>query len=177
VNAPRRRGGRALAWALFVAWAVWLSAAQGWLTRGGGSAWVPDAALVLAVVVLARCEAADLLPLALLTALARSATSGDPPIVLAAGALGALLAALAVRDALELSGPAGRALGAGLAAGLFQAWLGVAHAVRAPHAVLDPLAAAGTALPVALASALLALLLGPLLARLPGLTPLRSRTW
>ncbi len=177
MRAPRRPSQRLLAWGLFVAWLVWLSAAQAWLAQSGANAWVPDVALVLAVLVLARCDAEDLVPLAFLTALARAATSGEPPVVLLAGVTGVLLLALSVRGTFELSGPLGRTLAVAAAAAAFHAWLAVAHAARTPHGAIEPAAVLGAALPVALSSAVLALFAGPLLARLPGLTPLRSRTW
>jgi len=177
VRSARRPGQRVLGWTLFLVWAVSLAGLQGLLTRHASGSWVPDAALVLSVVVLARCEAADLALLALLTAFARAATSGEPPLVLYTGILGALLAALAVRGALELSGPIGRTLATAIAAGAFQAWIAIARDFRAVGGRIDFASAAGDALPVALASAAVALVLGPLLARLPGLTPLWSRSW
>jgi hypothetical protein len=175
VNARPRRH-RLLAWLSFLVWALALGSAAAWLGRGPGGTWVPDAALVLAVLVLARSERGDLLPLSFCVALVRGAISGDAPLALLAGALGALLAVLALRSVVELSGPLGRALAAALAAGTLQAWLALAHAARAAEPV-ELGSTAGAALAVALSSAALALLLGPLLARLPGLTPLRSRVW
>lgn len=177
MRSARRPGQRVLGWALFLVWAVSLAGLQGLLARHSADAWMPDAALVLAVVVLARCEVGDLALLALLTAFARAATSGEPPLVLFTGILGALLAALAVRGALELSGPIGRTTATALAAGIFQAWISIARDARAVAGSIDFAAAIGTAVPVAIMSALLAFALGPLLARLPGLTPLWSRTW
>lgn len=177
MRSARRPGQRVLGWTLFLVWAVSLAGLQGLLTRHASGSWVPDAALVLSVVVLARCEAADLALLALLTAFARAATSGEPPLVLYTGILGALLAALLVRGALELSGPIGRTLATAIAAGAFQAWIAIARDVRAGGGGIDFASAAGDALPVALASAAVALVLGPFLARLPGLTPLWSRSW
>ncbi len=172
-----RPAQRVVGWLLFLTWAVWLAALQGLWSRHSAGTWVPDAALVLAIVVLARCEMADLVPLAVLTALAHAATGGEAPLVLLAGAFGALFLALSLRDALELSGPLGRTAAAALAAGAFQAWLSLAHDVRAERGDVDVLGAASAALQVAIASALLALVVGPVLARLPGLTPLRSRSW
>jgi hypothetical protein len=177
VRATHRPTQRIVGWLLFLTWAVWLAALQGAWSRHAGGTWVPDAALVLAVVVLARCETTDLAPLALFTALARAATGGEPPLVLLAGAFGALFLALALRDALELSGPLGRSAGTAIAAGAFQAWLCLAHDARSTQGGLDLMRAATSALPVAIASALFALAIGPALARLPGLTPLRSRSW
>lgn len=177
MRSSRRPGQRVLGWTLFLVWAVSLAGLQGLMSRHSAGAWVPDAALVLSVVVLARCEVGDLALLALLTAFARAATSGEPPLVLFTGILGALLAALAVRGALELSGPIGRTVATALAAGMFQAWIAIARDARGASASIDFAAAVGTALPVAIASAVMAFACGPLLARLPGLTPLWSRSW
>ena len=177
MRAACKPGQRAVGWLLFLVWALVLAGLQGVWTRAGAAAFVPDAALVLSVIVLSRAEAADLAPLVLLTAFARAATSGEAPIVLATGVLGALLAALGLRGALELSGPVGRTLAALVAALLFHAWIVAARAVRAGGGDADLATALAAATPVALASALAALVLGPLLARLPGLAPLRSRTW
>jgi hypothetical protein len=88
-----------------------------------------------------------------------------------------LLVALTVRGALELSGAFGRTLATALGAGVFQAWIVIARDARASEHSVDFAAALHTALPVALASALVALVLGPLFVRLPGLTPLWRRAW
>jgi hypothetical protein len=177
VRAARRPWQRVAGWALFFVWAVSLAGLQGIFARHATSAWVPHIALVFAVLVLARCEVGDLARLALLTAFALAATSGEAPIVLLTGVVGALLVALTVRGALELSGPFGRTLATALGAGVFQTWIVVARDVRASEHGVDFAAALHTALPVALASALVALVLGPLFVRLPGLTPLWSRAW
>lgn len=177
MRSSRRPGQRVLGWLLFLVWAVSLAGLQGVLARHASGAWVPDLALVLSVVVLARCEAGDLAFLALLAAFARAATSGEPPLVLYTGVLGALLAALAVRAALELSGAVGRTLATALAAGIFQAWIAIARDARGATGTIDFASAFGDALPVAITSAALAFAFGPLLARLPGLTPLWSRSW
>lgn len=177
LRGSRRPWQRAAGWVLFLVWAVSLAGLQGIFARHASTAWVPDIALVFAVLVLARCEIGDLAWLALLAAFARAATSGEPPIVLYTGMLGALLAALAVRGALELSGAVGRTIATAIAAGAFQAWISIARDARATDRGVDIAAALHTALPVALASALCAFVLGPLFVRLPGLTPLWRRPW
>jgi hypothetical protein len=58
---------------------------------------------------------------------------------------------------------------------VFDAWLSIAHVARSP--VVEPARALLSAWPAAITSALLAFAAGPLLARLPGLTPLRRRSW
>jgi hypothetical protein len=166
---------RVFAWCFFAVWAVWLFALQAWLGREASAArWLPDLGLVLALSLLARAEVTDAPILAFVAALARSAFSAEPPLVLLTGFLLLVFLALAARTTIELSGPAWRAFTAFVLVLVFDAWLGFAHAMRAPSG-------AGVALvvawPAALSSAACALLLGPALAHLPGLTPIRRRQW
>jgi hypothetical protein len=177
-----------LAWLFLALWAAWASALQG-LAAGpeGLGRWVPDLALVLALSLAARLPGEDMVKVALAVALGRIAVSIQPPVALLAGFLGILLLARGLRSVLELGGPLQRTLLGALAALLLAGWLGLVHAERArdlagqavvPGAAagsLRPLAAALGAWPAALSTGLCALLLGPALARLPGLTPLRRR--
>ena len=177
-----------LAWLFLALWAAWVSALQGLAAGPGGlGRWVPDLALVLALSLAARLPAEDMLKVAFAVALGRIAVSIQPPVALLAGYLGILLFARGLRSVLELSGPLQRTLLGALAALLFTGWLAYVHAQRAggvaahalaPGAAADslrPLAVALGAWPAALSTGLCALLLGPALARLPGLTPLRRR--
>lgn len=167
---------RALGWALFTIWATWCFALQGVL--GHGSSWMPDLGLVLALSLLAHLESGDAPVAALLASLARAAVGVEAPVPLLAGFLLVFALALCVRSVVELSNPLWRALCAGALVFAFQAWLALVHEVRLGSAGL---AGAGFAplapLPAALTSSALALLAGPLLAHLPGLTPLRRRRW
>lgn len=167
---------RVLAWFLFFVWAGWAFALQGWLQRGG-SDWVPDIGLVLALSVMARAEVADTPVLALLAAVARSAFGPEPPIVLLAGFMLVVFLALAARTTVELAGPLWRTITALAFVLILNAWFGFARGMREPLG--DPLQAslAYAALPTAFVSALLAFAAGPLFAHLPGLTPIRRRKW
>jgi hypothetical protein len=167
---------RALGWALFALWATWCCALQGAL--GHGAAWMPDLGLVFALSLLAHLEAADAPVAALLATLARASVGVEPPVPVLAGFLLVFALALAVRSVVELSNPVWRAANAAGLVLAFQGWLALVHEVRlradgVDGAGFDPLAP----LPAALTSGLLALAAGPLLARLPGLTPLRRRRW
>jgi hypothetical protein len=172
------KNGRVLAWVLFTVWATWLFALQTKLgSAGNASRWVPDFGLVLALSLLARLNARDVPICALLTAFARSAFSVEPNVALCAGLLGVCALALAARSVVELTSPVWRTLAAGALVFAFDAWLMLVHRerLRAHSIAIDlPLAAASTS---ALASALFALFAGPVLAHLPGLSPLRSRPW
>ena len=172
------KNARLLAWMLFTVWATWMFALQAKLgSDGAASRWIPDFGLVLALSLLARLNAADVPLCALLTALARSAFSVESNTALCAGFLAVFALALAARSTVELTSPVWRAFAAGVLVFAFDAWLMLVHRerLRSVGVAIDlPLAAAGTS---ALASALLALLAGPLFAHLPGLSPLRSRRW
>lgn len=169
-------GARILAWVLFLVWAVWAFAIEGHLANGG-SRWVPDIGLVLALSVMARADAADSPVLALLAALARACFAPEPPIVLLAGFMGIVFFALAARTTVELAGPLWRTIAALVFVLAFNAWLAFARGMRDPSVDVAHMSAIFQALPVAITSGLLAFACGPLFAHLPGLTPIRRRRW
>lgn len=169
-------GARILACVLFLVWAVWAFALEGRLASGG-SLWVPDIGLVLALSVMARAEVVDTPIIACLAALARAGFSPEPPIVLLTGFLGIVLLALAARTTVELSGPLWRTVTALVFVLVFNLWLGLARVLRDPTPDLVHASSVFSLLPVAIASALLAFAAGPLFAHLPGLTPIRRRRW
>ncbi len=165
---------RFLAWILFAAYCAWLFAIEGWI---GSSRWVPDLGLVLLLAVLARAEIADAPFIALAAALARAAFGPEPPIVLLTGIFAITFLALFVRRTLELSRPSWRMLAALVLVLAFDAWLGLAQGVRSGAHEGLRVASLLSAWPAAITSALFALLFGPALARLPGLSPIRRRQW
>jgi hypothetical protein len=174
-------GERLLAWFLFLVWAAWLHALHSAWSSGAAAAWIPDLGLVFALVLAAHMEANDVLACALAAAFVRSAFAGEPPIATLSGMLLVMLLALAARSMVELTGAVTRALSCGVLVFVFDAWLCLVHRVRD----LEPALASGVAVPSALwaataaafSSAMLALVLGPLFVRLPGLSPLRRRRW
>lgn len=167
---------RWIAWIVLAAWLMWLHALQAWLARGG-SIWVPDLALVLVFSVVARIEPKDGPGVVIVALLARAALAVEPGAALGAGLLGLVFLELWARGLFELTAPTWRALFAGVMVFAFDAWLALLHAVRGgagPEPFVLVLAAL---LPAAFLSALVSLALGPALAHLPGLSPLRSRRW
>jgi hypothetical protein len=168
---------RILAWFLFAFWATWCFALEGWLATGSAAHWVPDLGLVLALSVLARAEAADAIWIAMIAAVARAAFGPEPPIGLLRGFSLVVVLALAARRAVEISGAVWRAILALVLVLVFDAWLGIAQMMRAGGAESFHSAAWFATFPAALTSAAIALGFGPLLARLPGLTPIRRRSW
>ncbi len=168
-----------VAWVLLAVWSAWLHALQGVLGHVATGAWTPDLGLCLFVALAPRVAAADLPRAALLLALTRATFSVDPPVAIGAAYLAAGLATGSLRTVLDLrSAPFRTALALVLSVAL-SAWLGLAHDVR----VADALQFAGQsaawggrgAWSVALATGAAALVLAPLLARLPGLSPLLQR--
>lgn len=172
------RAARILAWTFFTVWATWMFALQSTLGSGNtASHWIPDFGLVLALSLLARLDAADVPLCALLTALARSASSLEPNVALCAGFMAVFLLALAVRSVVELTGPLWRTLAAGVFVFAFDAWLMLVHHEHLKAHAIDVGLTLSRLWPVAAASALLALFAGPVFAHLPGLSPLRRRAW
>jgi hypothetical protein len=178
-----------LAWLLLGVWSAWIFAFQGLCAaRMQSSSWVPDIGLVLLLSLAARLTHQDLPKAALVIAIARCAVSIDAPVAVIAAYCGAVALARALRGVFEIGGALPRTLLAGASAWLVTAWLAIVHDLRdarlAMHTSgtppdIDELAhALTTSWPPALSTALAALLLGPLLAQLPGLTPLRKkRQW
>jgi hypothetical protein len=164
-------------WVLLALWSTWLHALQGTWWRE--SAWAPDLGVALFVVLAGRVPRDSLLATGVALALGRIAVTVEPPAAVLAGllALQGLLAAL--RSVVVIRGAAARALLAGLSAALLAEWLALVHAARASAGSswftpeLDPPSAR-----IALATAAAALILGPLFAWLPGMTPLvRKKPW
>jgi hypothetical protein len=167
------RPASVLAWVVFLLYALWAGAAQGWLagpTRLGE--WTPDLGLVLLFAAAGRLRGARGASAALLVAAGRAASSSEPSALLAANALGALggFAYLARTFAVERALP--RAMLCGLSAWGTAALLVAARervlAAEAPSVGIEGL----RLWPAALVTAAACLVLGPLVARLPGVAVL-----
>ena len=175
--------GRPLAtWILLAVWATWLSALQGIWASSTPSA--PDLGVALLVVLASRAARSELPAVGLVIALGRISVSIDSPAAVLAGMLGVTLVVLALRGVLEVGGALPRAALAGAPAALFAAWLGLVHDVRAAgeagligsRALQLSTPAAGW--PSMLTTAMATLALAPVLAHLPGLSPLsRWAVW
>jgi hypothetical protein len=171
----RQRRGKILAWGLALAWLTWSTALSGWLGGGGLFAgWAPDLAVALLASLAGFLAARDVPRLVLLAALARASLSMDAPLPLLTGflAIGALTNL--VRHFVDLRGPFARAGLAAVGAPALAAWLALVHAARTGEPLLMDL---GDLARLGFSSGLLALVAGDLLARLPGLSPLRRRSW
>lgn len=181
VLSPAISPGIALSWVLFCTWSIWLLAVQGYAAGvWTGASWIPDLGLVYVLAVQARLRRGDLLVAVLLGAYCRAALSLDPPLAILAGYLGAAGLATSVRSMLAVEDRFLLALVVGLAVLGFGAWMRVAVGLRGegPIGARDPGAWLWLCLGgwrVGISSALCALTLGPVLAGLPGLTPLRRR--
>jgi hypothetical protein len=170
-----RSGG--LAWFLLAVWAVWFQAFEGWCSASLG-AWTPSFGIVLACSLAARWSTSSLLGVALCVGLARAALSIDSVEAVLACHLGAVLVVRVVRSVLEVtSPPIFASLCAAIGAGA-TIWLALVRESRLVHTLALPDGAIFDALRAAFATAIAALVLGPWMAYLPGLSPLkRSSPW
>jgi hypothetical protein len=170
-----------IAWGMAVLWASLLLGLQGTLARGGFGAWTPDLALAAMIALAARVPSHELPKLGLAFALARAGVSIEPPVAVFAAAFAVVALARVVRSVVEIDS----ALLAGALAfplSLAQsAWFALVHRARLDVDVQRALDAgdwSASGWRVALATALVATLLGGVFAGLPGLSPLRRRrTW
>ncbi|MBK7641717.1 MAG: hypothetical protein IPJ19_01485 [Planctomycetes bacterium] len=173
-------GERRLAWVAFGAWLLVCFALQGQFARGGTAMWFPELGLVLLFSLLARMEERDAWIAGVLAALVRSAFSSEPPLVQLSGLLGFALLVMALRSSLEISAPLLRGVVAVLCIFACDLWIFLACCARTYWAHGSLAGFEPPVLPlalIALSSGVLALVAGPLLAQLPGLSPLRSRRW
>jgi hypothetical protein len=176
-------GNRFVALLMLAIWGSWMCAGQALFaasTWTGGLS--PDGSLVLLVMVAGALPRQEGLGAAMIIGLARVAHTVDPPAAVLASTLLALIAARSVRRVVDFELPMARAGAAGLAALVVTLWLGLVQAARASSSgvggagerMTDSLLTAPAA---ALSAAVVALVFGPVLLRLPGLTPLRKQRW
>ena len=171
------RRGFLLPWILLAVWSAWMCALQGVLPSFARI----DLAVVLLVAMGARMNAEDLPLAALAAGLGRSAVSIDPPVAILSGLLGVAMITGTVRSIVDVRSPWMRAPLCALCAGTLALWLSIVHTARHPDLAQAPLsdrslllASAG----VACATGLAALLVAPILERLPGLSYFdRGRPW
>lgn len=174
-----------VAWCGVALWATWAGALSEELAARLSGAWTPDLGVVLLVVFASRMRTSYLPWLAPVLALARGASSIEPLFAELAACLGAVGAVRALRAGLDLTPRLALAFTSGAIAAGWTAWLAWIAQLRIDEqfqrAALDaPAQLAGWRItlefaPGALSSALAALLLAPLVRRLPGLSVLEGR--
>jgi hypothetical protein len=176
----------ALAWILVAVWAAWAFAARGALvSSAASSAWVPDLGLVFLITLAIELPRRELPLAALAVAIARAAVSIDPPVAIFAAFGAVVVLARSLRRALDLRGVGSRLVFAAACALAVHVWFALVHDVRSTAELSRAAEAAGhargiaaafaLAAPTALSSAFAAVLLGPLLVRLPGPSSLIGR--
>ena len=178
----------ALAWVALVLWAALLCAVQGALGHTGllGQSRF-DLSLVLCLSLATRVNSSDFDGVWLACALGRCAVSSDPPLAVMAGFALVLVPVRILRPVVDLGAPLARCLLALVCCAALESWLEAVHIARAMDQAgiaKFPIAHAWQAraqwltsgwLLRALASGFAALLIGPWLARLPGLRNLHRR--
>lgn len=164
---------RGLAWMMLLVWGAWLAGGQAMLATNFGT-WVPDISLILLFALCAELDSRDVPVLCGVLAFARLAFTVEPVEATLCGLFTLGACALGVRSVAEASGPLVRTLWGGLGVLAYSAWMIVVHETRSEASLQ---LGWQIAIPTAVSSAFFALLFGPMLARLPGLTPLRRVRW
>src|SRR5262249_37413145 len=125
-----------------------------------------------------RFSTSDLPAIAVCVGLSRAVLTLDPVASVLAASLGAILFVRAVRAVLELGSPFVFAPLCAIIAATTNGWFAVVRESGFVHALGLPDGALFAAVARALSTAVAALVLGPWMAYLPGLTPLkRSSPW
>ena len=158
---------------MLLVWASWLCGLQAVLATNFGT-WVPDISLILLLALCAELDSRDVPFLCGVLAFSRLAFTVEPIEATVCGLLVVSAAALGVRSVAEAAGPLVRTLWGGLAVLGYSAWMLLVHETRTG---VDLGLDWRVAVPTAVSSAILALMLGPMLSRLPGLTALRRVRW
>lgn len=177
---------RLIGWCLLVVWCAWLFAFQGLVASTPQIAsWTPDIGIVLLLALDPRLERRDALLAVAIVAGARIGFSSDPPLAILAGYWTLVFVVRALRNVFEVDHASSRMVLAALGAALLTIYWAVSRDIALS---LDPVLAADGAYGVeetlawsrvvkgAVATALGTAVLGPLVLRLPGLTPLRTRS-
>lgn len=164
-----------VAWFLLTVWVLWATALEARLADPLG-AFAPALGPMLVLGLAARLSTGQGHGLVLVGTLGRAALSTEPVVAVAALFLGQLLFLRAVRAVLDVSSPHVLAVAVGIAIFGGEAWSQLVRESRLVHGI----ALADGALPAALAtgaaSAVAMLLVGPAIAYLPGVTPLRRNS-
>lgn len=161
-------------WIVLAVWTAWLFALQGWLASSGLGPWAPETGLVLLCIVGERVTRRRALVAALWIACVRIAFSADPPVAILAGYLGVAFAHQLLGSAIALDHPLVRALFSFAALLVLASFLGFARSLELSGLYgLAP--ESGPVWRSATATAIVALLCGPLAVRLPGLKALWKR--
>jgi hypothetical protein len=175
------RRGRGLGWCLLVVWCAWLFALQGLFASSTLlGPWTPDLGIVLLLALDPRLDRSDALTAIAVVAGSRIAFTSDPPLAVLVGYATLVFLVRRLRRGLEVDRALPRAFVAAVAAAVLTAYWtlcrGVALAADGlPTAPGDAGASTRALLAAAGATALAAVFLGPLLVRLPGMSPLRRR--
>lgn len=169
---------RWLGWTMLAVWATWITALQAVVVaKSPVGALTPDLSLLCLLGCSTELHKRDVVPAAVVLAVARAAYSVDSAAALLAAYLAIASLVRGARRTADLGRPL-FALGLGaLLEGALGSWLLTVHALRVGLPVGARLAQAWPGLVAAgLSTAACALFAGAFL-HLPGLTPLRARRW
>ena len=174
---------RVVSWSLLVVWSAWLFALQGLLASGQAgqelTAWTPDLGICLLLALDPRLERSDALLAVCIVAGARAAFSSDPAVAVLVGYAALVVSTRRLRRGFEIDHALPRALFAAVFGALLTTYWSLARSVALAASgitVAQETVSSGRVGRAAVATALCAAVLGPLLVRLPGMSPLRRRS-
>ena len=170
-----------LAWVLLVVWCAWLLALQGLLASGASpgaplGAWTPDLGVVMLLALGPTQRGARMGLAVAIVSGARIAFTGDPPLAILVGYTAVAGVASRLRETLEIDRAVPRALLAALLALALSAYWMAAARIALGAGTAEALSAPRWAWASALGTGAAALVLAPLLVRLPGLSPFRRQS-
>jgi hypothetical protein len=169
-----------LAWVLLGVWCAWLLALQGRLASGAAPGallgrWTPDLGIVMLLALGPTHRGARMGLAVAIVSGARIAFTSDPALAVLVGYVAVAGVASRLRETLEIDRAVPRALLAALLALVLSAYWMAAARIALGVGAAQVLAAPRWAGESALATGAAALVLAPLLVRLPGLSPFRRR--
>ncbi len=173
---------RALSWCLLLVWCAWLFALQG--LAASSPRWAdmtPDIGIVLLLALDRRLERADALRAVLIVSAARIAFTSDVPLAILVGYAALVFVAHRMRRVAEIDRVIPRVLFAGVGAAALTAYWSFTRSIDLSSGTRVALGI-GESLDLsrvwfsAVATGIAAGVVGPLVVRLPGISPLRGRT-
>ncbi|MBI5431542.1 MAG: hypothetical protein HZA52_01795 [Planctomycetes bacterium] len=166
-----------VAWFLLCVWSLWASAVEARLSDPFGP-FAPALGLMLVLGLAARLSTGQSLGLALVGTCGCAALCTQPIAAVFATFLGALFFLRVVRSALDVTSPLVLAVATGVAVFGAEAWGELVRETRLVHGLALADGALWRSLATAVSSGVAMLLVGPAIAYLPGVTPLkRNSPW
>ena len=169
---------RWLGWTMLAVWATWVTVLQAVVVaQSPVGALTPDLSLLCLLGCSAELHKRDVVPAAVVLAVARAAYSVDSALAILAAYLATASLVRGARRTADLGRPLFALACGGILKGALALWLLTVHALRAGLPVGERLAETWPGLVAASLTTAAGALFAGAFVHLPGLTPLRTRRW